>query len=213
MNDAEARERMVSQQLIARGIEDANVLRAMRVVPRHLFVTEELRSEAYQDGPLSIGEGQTISQPYIVALMTEALQVQKGERILELGTGSGYQAAILSELGATVFSVERIPALADRAAALLSALGYETVRVRTGDGNEGWPEAAPFDAVVVTAATREIPREPVRQLRLGGRMVLPIGDDEGQELVFVSRTAEGLHERYLGGCRFVKLIGRHGWKQ
>jgi protein-L-isoaspartate(D-aspartate) O-methyltransferase len=211
MTDTDARERMVIEQLAARGIDDARVLAAMRAVPRHLFVAEEVRREAYEDGPLPIGEGQTISQPYIVALMTQALQVQRGEHVLEIGTGSGYQAAVLAELGAVVSSVERIAALAARAATLLQSLGHERVRVHVGDGNEGWPDRAPYDAVVVTAAAREIPRAPVSQLRLGGRMVLPIGDSESQELVLVRRTAEGFHEHYLGGCRFVKLIGRHGW--
>jgi protein-L-isoaspartate(D-aspartate) O-methyltransferase len=160
---------------------------------------------------LPIGEGQTISQPYIVGLMSQVLRLEPGERVLEIGTGSGYQAAVLAALGVTVFSVERIAALARTAAATLAALGYGNVHVRVDDGNEGWPEAAPYDAVVVTAATREIPRQPTKQLRIGGRMVLPIGDAEGQELVLVCRTASGLKEHYLGGCRFVKLIGRHGW--
>jgi len=211
MSDIEARERMVSEQLAARGIDDARVLAAMRAVPRHLFVADAVRNEAYHDRPLPIGEGQTISQPYMVALMTQALNVQTGERVLEIGTGSGYQAAVLAQLGAQVFSIERIVTLADRASAVLEGLGYGNARVCIGDGNEGWPAAAPYDAAVVAAATRELPRAPISQLRIGGRMILPIGDDEGQELVLVERTSDGLRERYFGGCRFVKLIGRHGW--
>lgn len=203
---------MVSAQLVARGIHDARVLEAMRVVPRHVFVAEELREEAYSDRPLPIGEGQTISQPYIVALMTEALRLQPGERVLELGTGSGYQAAILTHMGAEVFSIERIAALAGAACARLAELGYPGVRVRVGDGNDGWAEAAPFSAVLVTAAVREIPRAPANQLRLGGRMIVPIGEAQAQELVVIWRTARGFREELLGGCRFVKLVGRHGWE-
>jgi protein-L-isoaspartate(D-aspartate) O-methyltransferase len=206
------RERMVSEQLMARGIDDVRVLAAMRAIPRHLFVDREQRDEAYSDRPLPIGEGQTISQPYIVALMTQALQVRPGERVLEIGTGSGYQAAVLVHLGADVFSIERLAPLARAARERLLALGFERVRVRIGDGNDGWPDAAPFDALLVAAAVREIPRAPVSQLRIGGRMILPIGDAESQELVELRRTAEGLHEHYLGCCRFVRLVGRHGWQ-
>ncbi len=206
------RECMVNQQLIRRGIEDRGVLEAMRKVPRHEFVPENLRAHAYGDEPLPIGEGQTISQPYIVALMTEALQPRPGERVLEIGTGSGYQAAILAEVGAEVYSVERLAALAAAACERLKELGYGAVQVKVGDGNDGWLEAAPFDAVLLTAAAREIPRQPLQQLRLMGRMVLPIGSDDAQELVRIWRTEDGFREDYLGGCRFVKLIGRHGWE-
>jgi len=206
------RERMVSTQLIARGIEDVRVLEAMRVVPRHLFVDERLRDCAYSDQALPIGDGQTISQPYMVAVMSAALDVLPDERVLEIGTGSGYQAAILAQLGAQVFSVERLESLAIAAGERLASLGCVRVRIRVGDGNEGWPEAAPFDAVLVTAAAREIPRAPLSQLRLGGRLILPIGSDDAQELVRVRSTPHGYREDYLGGCRFVKLIGRHGWE-
>jgi protein-L-isoaspartate(D-aspartate) O-methyltransferase len=206
------RERMVREQLIRRGIDDRRVLDAMRAVPRHEFVPRALAEKAYADEPLSIGDGQTISQPYIVALMSDALQLRGGERVLEIGGGSGYQAAVLAELGAVVFSVERIEALAAVAATRLAALGYTAVQVRIGDGNDGWPDAAPFDAVLVTAAAREIPRLPLQQLRTLGRMILPIGGDESQELVRIWRTEQGFREDYLGGCRFVKLIGRHGWE-
>lgn len=205
------RERMVSHQLIRRGIEDPRVIAAMRAVPRHEFVPESLRAHAYGDEPLPIGDGQTISQPYIVALMTEALQLRPGERVLEIGTGSGYQAAVLAEMGVEVYSVERLDSLAAQARAHLRALGYHTVHVRVGDGNDGWPQVAPFDAVLVTAAAREIPRLPLQQLRMMGRMVLPIGSDDAQELVRIWRTEDGFREDYLGGCRFVRLIGRHGW--
>jgi protein-L-isoaspartate(D-aspartate) O-methyltransferase len=206
------RERMVSMQLEGRGIEDARVLAAMRSVPRHEFVPPELMEHAYLDEPLPIGEGQTISQPYIVALMSEALQLRGGERVLEIGTGSGYQAAILATMGAEVFTIERLRSLADAAERRLRRLGYDRVRVRCSDGNDGWPDVAPFDAVLITAAAREIPRGPLQQLKPLGRMVLPIGDEEAQQLVRVWRTEQGFREDYLGGCRFVKLIGRHGWE-
>jgi protein-L-isoaspartate(D-aspartate) O-methyltransferase len=206
------RERMVSLQLEGRGIEDARVLAAMRAVPRHEFVPPELREHAYLDEPLPIGDGQTISQPYMVALMTEALQVRDGERLLEIGTGSGYQAAILAEMGAEVFTLERLPLLAEGAARRLHRLGYHRVHVRCADGNDGWPEAAPFDAVLITAAAREIPRGPLQQLKPLGRIVLPIGTEDAQQLVRVRRTDCGFREDYLGGCRFVKLIGKHGWE-
>lgn len=206
------RERMVERQLVRRGIEDPAVLDAMRVVPRHAFVPPALRDQAYSDEPLPIGDGQTISQPFIVALMTEALQLSRRDRVLEIGTGSGYQAAVLAHMGAEVYSIERLPSLAEAAAKRLHDLGYSNVHVKTGDGNDGWPEAAPFDAVLLTAAAREIPRAPLQQLRLMGRMVLPVGGDDSQELVRIWRTEEGFREDYLGGCRFVRLIGRHGWE-
>jgi protein-L-isoaspartate(D-aspartate) O-methyltransferase len=212
MTMAVERQRMVHRQLIRRGIEDPAVLEAMGAVPRHAFVPEALRDQAYSDEPLPIGDGQTISQPFIVALMTEALQLSRGDRVLEIGTGSGYQAAVLAHIGAEVYSIERLPPLATAAAKRLEGLGYTNVHVRAGDGNDGWPEAAPFDAVLVTAAAREIPRAPLQQLRLMGRMVLPVGGDDSQELVRIWRTEDGFREDYLGGCRFVRLIGRHGWE-
>ena len=205
------RERMINHQLIRRGIEDPRVIDAMRTVPRHEFVSATFREHAYSDEPLPIGEGQTISQPYIVALMTEALQLRSGERVLEIGTGSGYQAAIMAQMGTEVYSVERLASLETTARDRLRMLGYGAVQIRVGDGNDGWPEAAPFDAVLLTAAAREVPRIPLQQLRVMGRMVLPIGGDDAQELVRIWRTEEGFREDYLGGCRFVKLIGRHGW--
>jgi protein-L-isoaspartate(D-aspartate) O-methyltransferase len=212
MTSLHAREQMVSEQLEARGIRDPRVLAAMREVPRHLFVDESLRDQAYSDCALPIGDSQTISQPFIVALMSEALGIEPGERVLEIGTGSGYQSAVLAHMGALVYSLERIEALSIAAAARLQYLGYASCRVRCADGNEGWAEEAPFDAIVVTAAAREIPRALFQQLPTGGRMVLPLGGCELQELIRLRRTEHGIEEEYLGGCRFVKLIGRHGWQ-
>lgn len=213
MNAASARMRMVEEQLVRRGIEDRRVLDAMRSVPRDEFVPASVRDRAYRDEPLPIGEAQTISQPYMVALMSEALQLRGGERVLEIGTGSGYQAAVLAEMGAEVYTVERLESLAQGAAQRLEGLGYRSVHLRVGDGNEGWPECAPFDAVLLTAAARELPRALLAQFRVMGRMVLPIGNENGQELVRIWRTTDGFREEYLGGCVFVKLIGRHGWNE
>jgi protein-L-isoaspartate(D-aspartate) O-methyltransferase len=205
-----ARERMIDL-LTERGISDDRVLRAMAAVPRHEFVDARLRADAYADGPLPIGHGQTISQPYIVALMSEALGVGRGDKVLEIGTGSGYQAAVLAEMGVDVYSIECVDVLASDARRRLRALGYDRVRIRCADGNDGWPDAAPYDAVVIAAAAREVLRGPYSQLREGGCMVFPIGGEENQELVVIRREAGGPREEYLGACRFVKLIGRHGW--
>ena len=201
-----ARNTMVAEQIAARGIEDERVLRAMRRVPRHEFVPADVRASAYEDRPLPIGFEQTISQPYIVALMTAALGLEGQERVLEIGTGSGYQAAVLAELVPEVYSIEIIPELAASAQATLRRLGYERVQVRSGDGYRGWPEAAPFDAIVVTASPEHIP-EPLRlQLRLGGRMVLPVGG--GQQLLLrLRRTAEGFVSDTLAAVRFVPMTG------
>ncbi len=211
MDYAAARARMVEDQIQARGVRGERVLEAMRRVPRHLFVTETLRERAYDDTPLPIGDRQTISQPYIVALMAEALELDGGERILEVGTGSGYEAAVLAELCGELYSVERIPALAERATELLESLGYRNVHVRVGDGSLGWSQAAPFLGVVVSAAAPRIPRPLVEQLATGGRLVLPLGEEESQTLVRLRKTGEGLREECLGECRFVKLIGTYGW--
>ena len=208
-----ARRRMVEEQLISRGIKDPRVLEAMMKVPRHLFVPEALRHQAYGDHPLPIGEGQTISQPYIVALMTEALELRGEEKVLEVGTGSGYQAAVLAELASRIFSIERVPELASRARRLLDQLGYGNVLIRVGDGSCGWPEEAPFDAIMVTAAAPTPPAALLRQLAPGGRMVVPVGGKEAQDLFLIRRTEEGFEEENLGGCRFVKLIGRYGWEE
>jgi len=210
----EARERMVVEQLVARGFDDAAVLTAIRRVPRHLFVDPSLQERAYDDTPLPIGERQTISQPYMVALMTEALGVRPGARLLEVGTGSGYQAAVLAEMGAHVVTLERIPTLGHRAREVLAALGYgDRVTVSVGDGTLGAPAAAPYDGIIVTAGAPQIPRPLVEQLAPGGCLVLPMGDDEVQTLIRIRRGAHGLSEEYLGECRFVKLFGSYGWEE
>ena len=207
-----SRKRMVSEQLVSKGINDKRVLAAMLKVPRHLFVEEGLWHQAYGDFPLPIGEGQTISQPYIVALMTEALHLTGGERVLEIGTGSGYQAAILAELTPSVFSIERINTMAARARKVLDALGYAHVLIRIGDGTRGWAEEAPFTGIIVTAGAPEIPTSLVEQLAVGGRLVIPVGDEFSQNLLSVTKKEKGFREDNLGGVRFVKLIGDLGWK-
>jgi protein-L-isoaspartate(D-aspartate) O-methyltransferase len=201
-----AREQMVREQIEDRGVRDARVLAALRKVPRHLFVPPEERDEAYNDYPLAIGHAQTISQPYIVAYMTEALELKPHDRVLEIGTGSGYQAAILAELVAQVYSIEIVEALAKEAEARLRRLGYSNVQVRAGDGYRGWPEAAPFDAIIVTAAPGHIPQPLVDQLREGGRMVLPLGQWD-QELVRLRRSREGILRESLLPVRFVPMTG------
>ena len=213
MNFQKARDRMVETQLTGRGIRNSRVLEAMRRVPRHLFVEEALKEQAYSDYPLPIGEKQTISQPYIVALMSEALELKGEEKILEIGTGSGYQAAILAELADRVFSIERFPALAYRANQILQKLGYQNVLIRVADGSLGWPDEAPFDGIMATAGTPKIPQPLVDQLSMGGRLVLPVGDRLSQELVLVERTPEGMRKTNLGGVRFVDLVGKWGWEE
>lgn len=213
MEFAIARERMVADQLRARGITDPRVLTAMGRVPRHRFVEEALAARAYGDYPLPIGEKQTISQPYMVALMTQALELVGGERVLEVGTGSGYQTAILAELATKVYSVERIRSLADRARAILEELGYYNVLIRVGDGTLGWREEAPFDAVLVTAAAPEVPAPLVEQLKAGGRLVIPVGGSTAQVLKCLVKEPDGLiRESELVGCVFVKLVGEQGWQ-
>jgi len=206
---------MVDSQIRARGISDPRVLRAMDKIPRHLFVYEGFMEQAYDDNPLPIEEGQTISQPYMVALMTEALELKEGEKVLEIGTGSGYQAAVLGELGVRVFSIERIASLAAKARKLLDSLNYFNVVVRVGDGSYGWPEEAPFDGIIVTAGAPDIPAILVKQLNIGGRLVVPTGDRYSQSLVKLTRLSEDINDvrkEDLGGCRFVSLIGAYGWK-
>jgi len=208
------RERMLVEQLEARGLRDPNVLDAMRSVPRHLFVSPAECERAYDDTPLPIGRDQTISQPYMVALMTEALGITGGETVLEVGTGSGYQAAVLTWMGARVISLECIPELAARARAVLGSLGVlDRVDVVESDGTLGWPAEAPYDGIIVTAGAPEIPRPLVEQLAPGGRLVLPMGERELQTLVRIRRAPEGLVEEYLGECRFVRLRGRYGWDE
>jgi protein-L-isoaspartate(D-aspartate) O-methyltransferase len=200
------REQMVREQIEDRGIRDPRVLAAMRKVPRHLFVPPEEQDEAYIDYPLPIGHAQTISQPYVVAYMTEALELKPGDRVLEIGTGSGYQAAILAEMAAEVYSIEIVEALAKEAAARLHRLGYSNVQVRAGDGYRGWLEAAPFDAIIVTAAPGHIPQPLVDQLRDGGRMVLPLGMWD-QELVRLRRRRGEIMRESLLPVRFVPMTG------
>ncbi|MGD8254126.1 MAG: protein-L-isoaspartate(D-aspartate) O-methyltransferase [Syntrophobacterales bacterium] len=213
MEFATARNRMVESQLVSRGIKDTRVLDTMRKVPRHRFVEEALVSQAYNDHPLPIGEKQTISQPYMVALMTEALDLQGDEKILEIGTGSGYQTAILAELAEKIYSIERIRSLSIRARRILDELGYFNVVLKVGDGTVGAKKEAPFDGIIVTAGSPEIPQPLVDQLAMGGRLVVPVGDKYTQSLMKVVRTKEGITKTDLGGCRFVNLLGRHGWKE
>jgi len=203
---AREREEMVAQQIAARGVRDERTLAAMRAVPRHLFVPSELAGQAYADHPLPIGRGQTISQPYIVAFMTEALALDGSETVLEVGTGSGYQAAVLAEIVSRVYSIEIVAPLAQEAGALLKDLGYSNVEVRAGDGYQGWPEAAPFDAIIVTAAAPRIPEPLKEQLGDGGRLILPVGD-EWQELVVVTRIGDRFEEKRVLGVRFVPMTG------
>ena len=207
------KERMLSEHLLARGIRDAAVLRAMREVPREAFLPPEMARWAYEDGPLPIEAGQTISQPYIVAYMIEALELVGRERALEIGTGSGYAAAVLSRCAAEVFTVERIAQLAESAGSRLQALGYRNVKVQLGDGTLGWPQHAPYDAIVVTAGAPEVPAELLGQLATGGRLVIPVGSSQHQQdLVRVRRLANGDFRREeLCAVRFVPLIGTRGW--
>jgi protein-L-isoaspartate(D-aspartate) O-methyltransferase len=210
---AARRQAMVAQQIEARGVADARVLAAMRAVPREHFVSPGWQADAYHDSPLPIEAEQTISQPYIVALMAEALQLKGGERVLEVGTGSGYAAAVLARLAAEVHSVECIPVLAELAAKRLAAQGCANVAVHHGDGSLGWPEAAPYDAIVVTAAGPEVPAALKAQLKIGGRLVMPVGERHGlQELLRLTRTGEhGEQRELLLPVRFVPLTGAQGW--
>ncbi len=204
---------MIEKQLRRRGISDTAVLGAMSAVPRHEFVAEELRSHAYDDLPLPIGGGQTISQPYIVAAMTVALHLQPGDRVLEIGAGCGYQAAVLSRLAKEVFTIERRPELASSASAKLARLGYANAHVHCGDGTLGLPELAPFDAILVAAAAPGAPKPLLAQLAEGGRMILPVGAAEHQELQLIKRRGDTFPMRILEGCRFVPLVGHHGWRE
>lgn len=205
------REGMVARQIAARGVRDEAVLQAMRIVPRHRLVPEDVRPYAYDDTPLPIGLGQTISQPYIVALMTELARVKPGHRVLEVGTGSGYQAAVLAQMGAEVYTIEILEPLARRAERDLAELGYTNVCVRAGDGYLGWPEVAPFDAILVTAGATHIPKPLVEQLKVGGRMVIPVGETlHTQSLRLLIKNEDGtLDERDILPVRFVPLTGPH----
>jgi len=207
----ERRRRMVEEQLYARGIRNPRVLEAFRRVPRHLFVPEGIRESAYEDRPLAIGHGQTISQPYMVACMTEALGLAGGEKLLEVGTGSGYQTAILLELGARVWSIERIPELSEFARGNLERAGYGGAHLRVGDGTLGWPEEAPFDRVIVAAGAPAVPEPLLEQLGEGGAMAIPVGDELEQQLYMVRREKGEVSRTRICACVFVKLIGQEGW--
>jgi protein-L-isoaspartate(D-aspartate) O-methyltransferase len=205
---------MVDAQIRARGIADPRVLKAMEKIPRHLFIDEALADQAYNDNPLPIDRQQTISQPYIVALMSEALELEGKEKVLEIGSGSGYQTAILAELAERVFSIERIASLAGRARRVLDSLNYYNVALRVGDGSYGWREESPFTAIMVTAGAPGVPDNLIEQLAVGGRLVIPVGDRLSQVLTKMTRLSEDLRDvrrEDLGGCRFVDLIGEYGW--
>lgn len=204
---------MVKNQIEARGITDPAVLAAMRKVPRHLFVSDALMDQAYADHPLPIGEQQTISQPYIVALMTQALALNPDDRVLEIGTGSGYQAAILAQIVFRVYTIETIRTLHIKARKLFDQLNCSNIVTRYGDGTNGWKDESPFDAIIVTAGAPEIPSPLVSQLGMGGRMVLPVGARLTQDMVKLVRDENGIHRTMLGGCRFVKLVGDYGWEK
>jgi len=204
---------MVEEQLRRRGISDLRVLEAMAKVPRHLFVSGSYQSAAYDDRPLPIGEGQTISQPYMVAVMTQSLELKGEERVLEIGTGSGYQTAILAELSRRVYTIERIPGLIEKARKVLEELGYTTISYRTGDGSKGWPEEAPFDGIMVTAGAPDTPQTLKSQLSQGGRLVIPTGPRYTQTLYRVTRKGDHFIEEDITGCVFVPLVGDFGWKE
>lgn len=207
------REAMVNQQLVARGIHDARVLEAMRRIPRHLFIPAELQDQAYEDHPVTIGCHQTISQPYMVALMTELLALQPHDKVLEIGTGSGYQTAVLAALARYVVTLERYAPLAERAQAVLTGLGIKNVEIHVGDGTLGYPEKAPYDAILVTAAAPRVPDALLEQLAVGGRLLCPVGARDYQKLLKVTRDQEGFHYSESIACVFVPLVGRHGWEE
>jgi protein-L-isoaspartate(D-aspartate) O-methyltransferase len=207
-----ARQRMVLEQLERRGIKDPRVLAAMRAIPRHRFLPAELHDHAYDDGPLPIGDSQTISQPYMVALMSEVAELTGVEKVLEVGTGSGYQTAVLARLARGVYSIELNPHLHDRARVILNAMGITNVHLECADGSDGWPEEAPFDVVMVTAAMPGIALPLLNQLTPDGRLIAPIGEDELQTLVRISHKTGRWNEEYFGECRFVKMTGKHGFQ-
>lgn len=203
---------MVQEQIVARGITDARIIAALRKVPRHLFVDPGIINRAYDDSALPIGEKQTLSQPYMAARMTEALGLTGHEKVLEVGTGSGYQTALLAELCFNVFSVEKLRVLSRKARTLLDRLDYQNIALHVGDGTIGWSEHAPYDAVLVTAGAPSAPKPLLDQLALGGRLVIPVGDEQAQTLLRVTRTQKGFKEEQLGECKFVKLLGKYGWR-
>jgi protein-L-isoaspartate(D-aspartate) O-methyltransferase len=206
MDFARAREDMIEEQILWRGVRDPGVLAAMRMVPREAFVPPDLAEEAYEDRALPIAEGQTISQPYIVAAMVQAASLKPGNRVLEVGAGSGYAAAVISRIAGQVFGIERDDALTRAARARLQTLGYDNIELATGDGSGGWPQAAPFDAIIVSAGGPRIPRPLKRQLGEGGRLVMPVGPPHGQRLLCLIHQGDGFHQDDLGGVRFVALI-------
>jgi protein-L-isoaspartate(D-aspartate) O-methyltransferase len=206
-----AREKMVDEQLVLRGISDSRVLAAMGKVPRDRFVGKDQKHLAFADRPLPIGYGQTISQPYIVALMTEALELEPENKVLEIGTGSGYQTAILAEIVKKVYTIEKIEPLLNQAKKILEDLGYDNIVSKVHDGTQGWPEHAPFDAILVTAGAPRVPSPLMDQLAEGGRMIIPVGDQTLQELTKVTKKNGQSKKEKLGGCRFVPLVGEHGW--
>lgn len=205
------RREMLEKQIIARGVTDPLVLEAMNSVPRHLFVSEALVDSAYGDFPLPIGEGQTISQPYIIAEMTQSLELKGGEKVLEIGTGSGYQAAILSKIVYKVYTIERNNTLFMQTRKLFDRLKYHNIVTRYSDGTQGWKAQSPFDAIIVTAGGQKIPPPLIDQLAVGGRLIMPVGGQMVQELIKIEKTENDIKTTNLGGCRFVKLIGQHGW--
>ncbi len=206
-----ARRRMVSEQLVPKGVKDDRVLSAMSRVPRHLFVSSGMEYQAYEDRPLQVGFGQTISQPLIVAMMTEELQLAGAERVLEIGTGSGYQAAILAELVKEVYSIERLADLSKRARGVLSSLKYDNIKLKVGDGTLGWLEEAPFDRIIVTAGAPCVPEALQEQLEDGGMLVIPVGNRDLQRLEVIKRKGKIFNKRVVTHCRFVKLVGDQGW--
>lgn len=207
------REEMVKKQIENRGITDPRVIASMLKVPRHLFVSDALRDQSYGDFPLPIGEQQTISQPYIVAEMTQSLNLNEEDRVLEIGTGSGYQAAVLAEIVFRVYTIERIYSLYSKARSIFDRLRYHNIVMKYSDGTLGWESESPFDAIIVTAGSPDIPGTLLSQLAVGGRMVIPVGNRHSQELIKIYRDERGIHKTDLGGCRFVKLLGEHGWRE
>lgn len=204
---------MIEKQIVSRGVNDPLVLGAMTKVPRHLFVSEALVDSAYEDFPLPIGEGQTISQPYIIAEMTQNLGLKGHERVLEIGTGSGYQAAVLAQIVYKVYTIERNNALFLQTRKLFDNLKYHNIVTRYSDGTQGWKQEGPFDAIIVTAGGQRIPEPLIEQLSTGGRLVMPVGDNFSQELILLEKTEDKIKTSNLGACRFVKLIGQHGWNE
>ena len=208
-----ARDRMVQEQILARGVTDARVVAAIRKIPRHVFVDPGIVNRAYDDCALPIGEKQTLSQPYMAARMSESLSLTGGEKVLEIGTGSGFQTALLAELCFNVFSVEKLRALSRRARALLDQLDYHNIALHVGDGTIGWSEHAPYHAIIVTAGAPQAPRPLLDQLAVGGRLVIPIGDEQSQTLIRLTRTRASFKKEQLGECKFVKLLGKYGWRE